>query len=292
MNVRVKHWLPRICVWVAHAIFLLVAFVFRAGGRACNTLRRAKRGMDMSKRAMAAAWMALALTACATAEAPPPAASAPPVTHATAPARNPAVQVDALAFIPPAPQANGALELAERAIVRGPWSAERRAQALADNAIDPFAAFDSVLGENFTAANFPATAALLTRAGRAAGYAGDPVKFRDQRPRPFVTDSSITPCIPDEPALRASFSYPSGHAALGFGWALVLAELVPSRAEAIIDRGRDFTWSRVVCGVHYPSDVEAGRTVASAAVARLHADPDFQRELAAAREELARAYSN
>jgi acid phosphatase (class A) len=240
-----------------------------------------------------AGWLALALAACATATAPVPVpTSPPPVTHPTTPTRNPAVQVDALVFLPPAPEPNGALELAEREIVRGPWSAERRAQALADNAIDPFAAFDSVLGETFTTANFPATTALLTRAGRAAGYAGDPVKFREQRLRPFVTESSIVPCIPDEPALRASFSYPSGHAALGFAWALVLAELVPSRANAIIERGRDFTWSRVVCGVHYPSDVEAGRTVASAAVARLHADPDFQREMAAAREELTRAYPN
>jgi acid phosphatase (class A) len=234
----------------------------------------------------------LALAACATtsatetAQAPTP----PPVVHATTAERNPAVQVDATVFIPPPPAANGALELAERAIVRGPWTAERRAQALADNAIDPFAAFDSVLGETFTAANFPATTTLLTRAGRAAGFAGDPVKFLYQRPRPFVSDSSITPCIPDDERLRASFSYPSGHAALGFAWALVLAELVPSHTDAIIERGRDFTWSRVVCGVHYPSDVEAGRTVAAAAIARLHADPDFQREFAAARAELAAAY--
>jgi len=231
---------------------------------------------------------ALALAACATAT---PAPSQQP-THATTPERNPAVQIDASVFLPPPPQANGALELAERAIVRGPWTPERRAQALADNAIDPFAAFDAVLGDNFTAANFPATLAVLDRAGRAAGFAGDPVKFIHRRPRPFVTDSSITPCIPDDERLRASFSYPSGHAALGFGWALVLAELVPSRADAIIERGRDFTWSRVVCGVHYPSDVEAGRTVAAAAVARLHADPDFQRLLDAARLELASAYPN
>lgn len=233
----------------------------------------------------------LALGACAT-PASAPAPSPPPVQHPTTAERNPAVQVDALLFLPPPPEANGAIERAERDIVRGPWSAERRAQALADNAIDPFAAFDSVLGADFTAANFPATLAVLTRAGRAAGFAGDPVKFRDQRPRPFVTDSSITPCIEDTPALRASFSYPSGHAALGFSWALVLTELAPAHADAIIERGRDFTWSRVVCGVHYPSDIEAGRTVAAAAVARLHADPDFQRELAAARAEMAAAYPN
>ncbi len=230
------------------------------------------------------------LAACAT---PPPAAPAGQSTQPTHPADatpNPAVQVDARVFIPPPPQANGALELAERAIVRGPWSAERRQQALEDNAIDPFAAFDSVLGPQFTRANFPATFTVLDRAGRAAGYAGDPVKFLYSRQRPFVSDSAITPCIPDEPRLRASFSYPSGHAALGFGWALVLAELVPARADALIERGRDFTWSRVVCGVHYPSDVDAGRIVASAAIARLHADPDFQREFAAARAEMAAAY--
>jgi acid phosphatase (class A) len=236
----------------------------------------------------------LALAACATAQpAPPPAAPAEQSTQPTHPVDatpNPAVQVDARVFLPPPPAANGALELAERDIVRGPWSAERRQQALEDNAIDPFAAFDSVLGPQFTRANFPATFAVLDRSGRAAGFAGDPVKFLYSRPRPFVTDSTITPCIPDEPRLRASFSYPSGHAALGFAWSLVLAELLPTRADALIERGRDFTWSRVVCGVHYPSDVEAGRTVAAAAIARLHADPDFQREFAAARAELTAAY--
>jgi acid phosphatase (class A) len=237
---------------------------------------------------------ALTLAACAatgateTAQTPAP----PSVVHPTTAQRNPAVQVDATVFIPPPPVANGALELAERNIVRGPWTAARRAQALEDNAIDPFAAFDSVLGPNFTRANFPATYTLLDHAGRAAGFAGDPVKFVYRRSRPFVSDSSIVPCIPDEERLRASFSYPSGHAALGFAWSLVLAELVPSRADAIIDRGRDFSWSRVVCGVHYPSDVDAGRVVAAAAIARIHADPVFQSELAAARTELAAAYPN
>lgn len=236
----------------------------------------------------------LALAACATTATGPASAPASASTQPTHPAtaeRNPAVQVDAVVFLPPPPEANGALELAERAIVRGPWTAERRRQALEDNAIDAFAAFDSVFGANFTRANFPATYAVLDRAGRAAGYAGDPVKFLYRRARPFVSDSAITPCIANDERLRASFSYPSGHAALGFGWALVLAELAPSRADAIIERGRDFTWSRVVCGVHYPSDVEAGRTVAAAAIARLHADPDFQREFAAARAELAAVYA-
>jgi acid phosphatase (class A) len=228
---------------------------------------------------------AFMLAACATTASPP---SSTEPTHPTTAERNPAVQVDARVFVPAPPEANGALELAERAIVRGPWSDARRQQALEDNAIDPFAAFDSVLGPNFTRANFPATYTALDHAGRAAGFAGDPVKFVYRRDRPFVHDDAIQTCIPRP----TSYSYPSGHAALGWGWALVLAELLPSRADAIIERGRDFSWNRVVCGVHYPSDVEAGRSVGAAAIARLHADPDFQREFAAARLELAASYPN
>lgn len=235
---------------------------------------------------------ALLLAACATAEIGAPPTAPPPPAPVSAAQHHAAVQVDARTFLPAPPAAGSALAQQELAIVRGPWSEARRQQALEDNAIDPFAAFDAVLGEDFTAANYPATLAVLTRTGRAAGYAGDPVKALHQRPRPFVTDSNITPCIPDEPALRASFSYPSGHAALGFAWSLVLAELVPTRADALIARGYDFSWSRVVCGVHYPSDVEAGRTVASAAVARLHADPEFLRELDAARAEMALLHAN
>ncbi|NWG54904.1 MAG: phosphatase PAP2 family protein [Hydrogenophilaceae bacterium] len=227
---------------------------------------------------------AFALAACQTPS--PPAAQANAPTHPVSAARNPAVQVDALLFVPPAPEANGAYELAERAIVRGPWPEARRQQAREDNAIDPFAAFDGVLGPNFTQANLPLTAALLDRAGRAAGFAPDPVKFRDRRPRPFLADPTIQTCIEADDRLRASFSYPSGHAALGWGWALILAELAPARAEAILERGRDFGWSRVVCGVHYPSDVDAGRLVGAGAIARLHADSDFPAALAAARAEM------
>ncbi|MBL8531447.1 MAG: phosphatase PAP2 family protein [Hyphomonadaceae bacterium] len=229
---------------------------------------------------------AFALAACATAQ---PAPDTQP-THPLTAQPNAAVQVDAAVFLPPPPAPGGALELAEREIVRGPWSAERRAQAVEDNAIDPFSAFDVVLGPEFQAADLPATRALLTHVGRAAGFAGDPVKFIHRRPRPYLSDSAISPCIPDEPRLRESFSYPSGHGALGFSWALTLAELVPSRADAIIERGRDFGWSRVVCGLHYPSDISAAQIVAAAAVARLHADPQFQAELAAARAELAAIY--
>ena len=80
-------------------------------------------------------------------------------------------------------------------------------------------------------------------------------------------------------------SWPSGHAMLGWTYALLLAELVPEQADAVLLRGRQFGDSRVVCGVHYPSDVEAGRAVGAALVARLHAEPQFVADMAAAKAE-------
>jgi acid phosphatase (class A) len=97
-------------------------------------------------------------------------------------------------------------------------------------------------------------------------------------------ERSCTPA--DESGLAKNGSYPSGHSTIGWGWALILTELVPDNADAILARGRDFGESRVVCNVHWQSDVEAGRLIAAATVARLHADPGFEADVAAAKDEV------
>jgi acid phosphatase (class A) len=107
--------------------------------------------------------------------------------------------------------------------------------------------------------------------------------------RPFVElkEESCTP--QDESRLATDGSYPSGHSAIGWTWALLLAELAPDADDAILARGYAFGQSRVICGVHWQSDVTSGRIVAAGVVARLHADPAFQADHAAARTELAAA---
>jgi acid phosphatase (class A) len=110
-----------------------------------------------------------------------------------------------------------------------------------------------------------------------------------RRVRPFVTNKEAT-CDPEsEPDLMKSGSYPSGHSSIGWTWALILTEIAPDRANAILSRGFAFGESRVICGVHWQSDVTAGRTVASGLVARLHADRLFRADLDAARGEIAAA---
>jgi acid phosphatase (class A) len=43
--------------------------------------------------------------------------------------------------------------------------------------------------------------------------------------------------------------------------------------------------SRLVCGMHFPSDIEAGHEVAIAVVSHLDASREFQSDLAKARKE-------
>jgi acid phosphatase (class A) len=110
-----------------------------------------------------------------------------------------------------------------------------------------------------------------------------------RRKRPFLVTGDRT-CTPGREAHMKARSYPSGHASVGWAWALALAEIAPERAEPILRRGYAFGMSRVVCRAHWKSDVEAGRTVGSAVVSRLHADPVFVAQMAQAKREIERAH--
>ncbi|HRP12549.1 MAG TPA: phosphatase PAP2 family protein [Terricaulis sp.] len=199
----------------------------------------------------------------------------------------PIIDGPALAGPPPAP--GSPRDAGDRLSMRPSVSAERLAQARADQAFDAWAMFQPVLGENFTAARLPRTAAVLTAATRAIGPAINAAKAAHPRTRPFA-ERIVIQC--DDPGQDTTGSYPSGHGAGGWALALVLAELAPAHADAILQRGRDFGESRVICGYHFPSDIEAARLVAAGVIARLHADPAFRRDLDAARREMARAFAN
>jgi len=89
--------------------------------------------------------------------------------------------------------------------------------------------------------------------------------------------------------VKKNAAYPSGHAAVGWAWALILSEISPEQTDAILARGRSFGQSRVVCNLHWQSDVTEGRVIGAAMVARLHADPVFRDALEAARAEVTAA---
>ena len=127
---------------------------------------------------------------------------------------------------------------------------------------------------------------LLRRTLLDSGLSTYAAKDHYSRKRPFVVLNEPMCSPAEDAALRKDGSYPSGHAALGWAWALVLAEIAPERTNALIARGLSFGQSRVVCGVHWQSDVEAGRTMGAATVAQLHANEMFRAQLALAKEEV------
>lgn len=236
--------------------------------------------INLKSLALAAAVLALASTASAQTAQPAPTR---PIVNAPAP-------IDAPALIGPAPGADSVRAAADRLSMRGQVSAERLARANADNPWTPWVAMQPVFGTSFSERRLPRTARVFADVLQGLSPAIGAAKNANARPRPLITDPSVLRCDALDPAVAAQSSYPSGHGAGGWAWALVLAELVPSRADAILQRGRDFGDSRVLCGYHYPSDIEAGRTIAAGVIARLHADTSFRRDLDAARAELARAY--
>ena len=72
---------------------------------------------------------------------------------------------------------------------------------------------------------------------------------------------------------------------------MILAEIVPQHADAILARGRAFGESRIICNVHWHSDVVEGRFIGASVVAKLHSDPQFLSDLEAAKKELASLYA-
>jgi acid phosphatase (class A) len=101
-----------------------------------------------------------------------------------------------------------------------------------------------------------------------------------------VCGADTAPAPEENPTTGSS--YPSGHAAYGWTVAMVLARVAPERAPALIARASEYAESRIVCGVHFPTDIEAGRILAVAVVDRLLASRQFQADLAAARAEYSR----
>lgn len=107
--------------------------------------------------------------------------------------------------------------------------------------------------------------------------------YNRQRPFSFYEEDTCNPEQQEE--LSTNGSYPSGHTSIGWATALVLAEINPERQNEILKRGYDMGESRVICGYHFQSDVDAGRITGAVTVARLHADPAFQAQLQKAKDE-------
>jgi acid phosphatase (class A) len=198
---------------------------------------------------------------------------------------------DFRAFLPGPPEAESALGETDAEV----FDAMRRLEGSArwrmaqEDADLTYAAelgrFSCALGATYDAASTPALARLLARSMSDLGAMIGAAKDAYKRPRPFLEHEGAL-CLKPSDALAKSGSYPSGHAAAGWTYALILAEIAPDRAAPILARGRAIGESRVVCGVHYVTDIEDGRMLATALVTALNGNAGFRGAVAEARQEL------
>lgn len=202
---------------------------------------------------------------------------------------------NSLELLPPPPEAGSILFLYDQA--RYDWGKLQRDtprgdQAAQDARVDgngvPFA-FSEAFGIEISQEKTPEIHKLIINMREDAGdLATRHAKEYYMRVRPFSFYNEMT-CNPEQQQeLSTNGSYPSGHTSIGWATALVLAEINPDRQNEILKRGFEMGQSRVICGYHFQSDVDAARLVASAVVARLHANDAFMKQLQKAKAEFAK----
>ena len=206
---------------------------------------------------------------------------------------------DATKVLPPPPAAGSGRDADDRAIfvaTRPLLSTPRGALATRDANLVGEPMYACALGASLDPAKTPALNRLMTKVMIDTGKIINPPKDHYNRKRPYlVVPVAGSPadgppiCVAKSKALADNGSYPSGHSTLSWTWGLILADLAPDRSTEIMSRARSIGESRIVCGVHYASDVEAGRVTGSLLFAALESDAGFRADLEKARVEVAAA---
>ena len=217
-----------------------------------------------------------------------------PVLAAEAPYLTPE-QVDLMHLLPPPPPPGSVRQAEELAFMHGlesTRSTARVAQAQSDVDESVRTMFGAILGADFDPGGVPPdpggvplTMALFRRLAATEEAVVQPAKAGFHRARPYIADPTLNPVL----SRPTNDSYPSGHTSRSTVMGIVLARMVPERSAAIFARMLDYSESRVIGGVHFPSDLVAGRQAGTAIDAVLFTDPAFLADFAPARAELRRA---
>ncbi len=239
---------------------------------------------------------------CASAAAAQPAAQT--MTDRVAPAAQPVAGYVAdkppltlLRLLPPPPEAGSSEDRADRFLyresrrgVRGPeW--QRAVTQLSVTSPSFVKEVSCALGAQIGPQTTPATMAMLRRAGADLSRTVNPAKEYYKRARPFTTDGGKA-CDPDsavDGGKALGFAYPSGHAAVGWLWGMILSDARPERSAALLKFGKATGDLRIACRVHWASDVTGGRLLATALYQQIEDRPEYKADLIKVRSELSLA---
>jgi acid phosphatase (class A) len=199
-------------------------------------------------------------------------------------------EIDASRLLPPPPKAGSVAakaEVAELHAIAARSTPDVLAAATRDANDEKPDMFNEVLG--FDVMALPATAKLLNQVHEEEEADTKPAKAYFHRDRPWIVDATIATCTPVPPGPAAN-TYPSGHSTTAFSLGLVLATLMPEKAQIILARASEAAENRLVCGMHFRSDIVAGQQFGTVVALRLMQKPAFKAEMEAARTELRAAH--
>jgi acid phosphatase (class A) len=162
-------------------------------------------------------------------------------------------------------------------------SEARKAQTVVDSEETIYVMFSSVLGAKFVPAALPKTSELFARISASEDDTLDAAKPAFGRPRPWMGHPDQVKAIAKP---SKSGSYPSGHTTQVTIDAIVLSEMVPEKKAEIWARAGDYAESRVIGGMHYPTDIEAGWRAGTAMAVVMLEQPGFRADVEAAKVEL------
>jgi acid phosphatase (class A) len=184
---------------------------------------------------------------------------------------------------PPPASVQAAYELAELQRLGRERSAADFAKAKHDDETENASIFADAIGPGFDLKKLPATAKVLDDVRSEEKAAAKAAKTWFARNRPWIIDPRLVTCSHEDPPQS---SYPSGHSTMGYSMALVLAQLEPAHATAIMARAADYAENRLVCGMHFRSDIVAGQALGTTVAEKLMDNTAFRQEMAAASAEL------
>ncbi|MEA5087999.1 phosphatase PAP2 family protein [Solidesulfovibrio sp.] len=196
----------------------------------------------------------------------------------------PGQPIDFTRLLPPPPTPGSVADREDKAVVRA-WQQRRTpemealAQADAARTAQPFL---PALGRDLAPEKLPLTMAFFETLRKDADAMLGEAKAHWNRPRPPQADPDIRPSL----RLPHNASYPSGHSTYATAAAVMLAGMVPERAAEIYDRAEAYRLSRIIGGVHYPSDIAAGRIAGTVIAATLLENAAFVEGMCAAGVEL------
>ncbi|NLR95538.1 phosphatase PAP2 family protein [Rhizobium sp. P38BS-XIX] len=196
-----------------------------------------------------------------------------------------AKEVNLLNLLPPPPANDSAqmkAELGELLTIQVTRTPEMAARAVADAEENVWRFSDVIDNPKFTKENLPKFTAFFDRIVETEGAVVDPAKDVWKRPRPHLYSDLVKPIVP----LSKSGSYPSGHTTLGTLMGVVLSNMLPEKRGVIMARAWEYGHNRVVGGIHYPTDIEAGRISGIVIAQTIMTHHDYKTEYEAAKAEL------